>query len=103
MIADNYKIDPPQRVRDAIEHYKESNDWLAYFLSERCEVDKSYVVKSGELYNEYRIFCTQMGKFTRNTTDFYTALESICFERFRDKKGRYVKGIQLKSDFMEED
>lgn len=103
VITDNYKIDPPQKVRDAIEHYKESNDWLSYFLSERCELDSSYVAKSGEVYNEYRIFCTQVGEFTRSTTDFYTALESIGFERFRDKKGRYVKGLRLKSDFMEED
>lgn len=103
VIADNYKIEPPQKVRDAIEHYKESNDWLSYFLSERCEVDPAYVAKSGEVYNEYRIFCTQVGEFIRSTTDFYTALESIGFERYRDKKGRYVKGLRLKSDFMEEE
>ena len=32
VIADNYKIDPPQKVRDAIEHYKESNphDYQTY-------------------------------------------------------------------------
>lgn len=58
VIADNYKIEPPQKVRDAIEHYKESNDWLSYFLSERCELDPAYVAKSSEVYNEYRIFCT---------------------------------------------
>lgn len=103
VIADNYKIDPPQKVRDAIEHYKESNDWLSYFLSERCELEPAYVAKSSEVYNEYRIFCTQVGEFIRSTTDFYTALESIGFERYRDKKGRYVKGLRLKSDFMEEE
>jgi len=103
VIADNYKIDPPQKVRDAIEHYKESNDWLSYFLSERCETDKSYVAKSSEVYNEYRLFCTQVGEFIRSTTDFYTALESVGFERYRDRKGRYIKGLRLKTDFMEED
>lgn len=103
VIADNYKIDPPQKVRDAIEHYKESNDWLSYFLSERCELDPAYVAKSSEVYNEYRIFCTQVGEFTRSTTDFYTALETVGFERYRDRKGRYIKGLRLKSDFMEED
>lgn len=103
VIADNYKIAPPEKVCDAIEHYKESNDWLSYFLSERCELDPSYVAKSGEVYNEYRIFCTQVGEFIRSTTDFYTALESIGFERYRDKKGRYVKGLKLKTDFMKEE
>ena len=103
VIADNYKIDPPQKVRDAIEHYKESNDWLSYFLSERCELDLAYVAKSSEVYNEYRIFCTQVGEFTRSTTDFYTALETVGFERYRDRKGRYIKGLRLKTDFMEEE
>lgn len=103
VIVDNYKIAPPKKVCDAIEHYKESNDWLSYFLSERCELDPSYVAKSGEVYNEYRIFCTQVGEFIRSTTDFYTALESIGFERYRDKKGRYVKGLKLKTDFMKEE
>lgn len=103
VIADNYKIDPPQKVRDAIEHYKESNDWLSYFLSERCELDPAYVAKSSEVYNEYRIFCTQVGEFTRSTTDFYTALETVGFERYRDRKGRYIKGLRLKTDFMEEE
>lgn len=103
VIADNYKIAPPDKVCDAIEHYKESNDWLSYFLSERCELDPSYVAKSGEVYNEYRIFCTQVGEFIRSTTDFYTALESIGFERYRNKNGRYVKGLKLKADFMEEE
>lgn len=103
VIADNYKIDPPQKVRDAIEHYKESNDWLSYFLSERCELDSAYVAKSSEVYNEYRIFCTQVGEFTRSTTDFYTALETVGFERYRDRKGRYIKGLRLKTDFMEEE
>lgn len=103
VIADNYKIEPPKKVRDAIEHYKESNDWLSYFLSERCELDPAYVAKSSEVYNEYRIFCTQVGEFTRSTTDFYTALETVGFERYRDRKGRYIKGLRLKTEFMEED
>lgn len=103
VIKDNYKITPPQKVCDAIEHYKESNDWLSYFLSERCEIDSSYIEKSGEVYNEYRIFCTQMGEYIRSTTDFYTALETVGFEKFRDRNGRYIKGLKLKTDFMEED
>ena len=103
VIKDNYKITPPQKICDAIEHYRDSNDWLSYFLSERCEIDSSYIAKSGEVYNEYRIFCTQMGEYIRSTTDFYTTLETVGFEKFRDRNGRYIKGLKLKTDFMEED
>lgn len=102
VIADNYKIEPPQKVRDAIEQYKDNNDWLGSFLHERCEVDESYSEKSGDVYNEYRIFCNQMGEYTRSTTDFYTALEVAGYERFRNRKGRYIKGLKLKSDFTAE-
>lgn len=102
VIADNYKIEPPQKVRDAIEQYKDNNDWLGSFLHERCEVDESYSEKSGDVYNEYRIFCNQMGEYARSTTDFYTALEVAGYERFRNRKGRYIKGLKLKSDFTAE-
>lgn len=44
-----------------------------------------------------------MGEYIRSTTDFYTALETVGFEKFRDRNGRYIKGLKLKTDFMEED
>ena len=103
VIEENYKIDPPKKVLDAIESYKENNDWLSYFLLERCEVDESFVAKSGEVYNEYRMFCNQVGEFTRSTADFYTALETADFKRFRNAKGSHIKGLRLKSDFLQEE
>lgn len=102
VITDNYRIEPPQKVHDAIEHYKENNDWLSNFIAERCEVDAKYSEKSGDVYNEYRIFCNQMGEYARSTSDFYTALEVAGYDRFRDRKGRYIKGLKLKADFIEE-
>ena len=91
VITDNYRIEPPQKVHDAIEHYKENNDWLSNFIAERCEVDAKYSEKSGEVYNEYRIFCNQMGEYARSTSDFYTALEVAGYDRFRDRKGSSIK------------
>lgn len=102
VITDNYRIELPQKVHDAIEHYKENNDWLSNFIAERCEVDAKYSEKSGDVYNEYRIFCNQMGEYARSTSDFYTALEVAGYDRFRDRKGRYIKGLKLKADFIEE-
>ena len=102
VIADDFHITAPQKVREAIDAYKENNDWMSAFLNERCEIDKSYVAKSGEFYNEYRSFCLQVGEFVRSSADFYTALESFGFERYRDRKGRYVKGVRLKTEFDQE-
>ena len=100
VIAKDYHISQPQVVKDAITSYRENNDWLAHFLNDCCEVDKTYTEKSGELYNAYRNYCTQVGEYTRSTTDFYVALESAGFDRHKTNVGTIVRGLRLQSDFM---
>ena len=100
VIAKDYRITQPRVVVEAIRRYKENNDWLAQFLEECCEVDPTYTAKSGEFYNEYRAYCTQVGEYIRSTTDFYTAIELAGFEKKRTKAGIIVRGIRLKSDFL---
>lgn len=41
VIASDYKIVQPRVVQDAIQKYKENNDWLAHFLDDCCEIDPS--------------------------------------------------------------
>lgn len=100
VIECNFKLTVPQCVRDAIEHYRENNDWLSMFIEDCCEVDPSYTQKSGELYQEYRAYCARTGEYTRSTTDFYTGLDTAGFEKRKSKAGIMVYGIRLKSDFM---
>ena len=101
VIKTNYKAQPPKKVEEAIEDYKENNDWLSHFLLECCEIDKTYRAKSGEVYEEYRAFCFRTGEFARSTADFYTALDSAEFERHKTNKGMIVKGLRIKSEFDE--
>lgn len=101
VIEHNFKLSIPQCVSDAINHYRENNDWLSMFIEDCCEVDPSYTQKSGELYQEYRAYCARTGEYTRSTTDFYTGLDTAGFEKRKSKTGILVYGIRLKSDFME--
>ena len=101
VIEAGYRIELPGKVREAISAYKENNDWLAHFLEECCELDKIFTEKSGELYSEYRAFCMRTGEYTRSTTDFYTALDIAGFIRHRKKTGVIVRGLKLKSDFLD--
>lgn len=101
VIAENYEIEPPQKVKDAIEAYKENNDWLSHFFMECCEIDETHTAKSGEVYNRYRAYCMQTGEFIRSTADFYTALDLEGFERNKTKKGSIIKGFRLTSEFLE--
>lgn len=100
VIEEKFKIEPPECVKKAIDSYRQDNDWLSQFLSERCEVGDNFKVKSGELYSDYRSYCMTTGDYTRSTTDFYTAIELAGFSRQRDRNGRFVKGLKIKSDFL---
>ncbi|MDR1775777.1 MAG: DNA primase, partial [Actinomycetes bacterium] len=96
VIDKDFHITPPECVRNAIDAYKQDNDWLEHFLCERCEIGDGYSEKSGELYASYRGFCLAVGEYTRSTADFYAAIEGAGFIRRRAKDGRYIDGLRLK-------
>lgn len=102
-INKGFKFTEPQVVVDAINEYRENNDWLGQFIEEHCDVDPSYSEKSGELYQQYRLSCIQCGEFVRSTSDFYGSLEKAGFFRYRKKSGRVIVGLRLKDgqDFLE--
>ena len=93
----------PQSVRDAIDRYRDANDWLGQFIEDHCDVAPSFSEKSGELYQAYRIACAQSGEYVRSTTDFYGALEKAGFVKHRTNAGRMISGLRLKDgqDFLE--
>lgn len=99
VIKDEYQIDAPKRVQDAIAAYKENNDWMKHFLDECCEIDSTLTEKSGELYTAYRAYCLRTGEFTRSAGDFYSVLEIENFQKKKTKKGIIVYGLRLKSEF----
>lgn len=101
VIKEKYRLELPEKVEVAIETYRENNDWLSHFLSGCCEIDETYTAKSGEVYNEFRAFCFRTGEFARSTADFYTALDAAGFERHKTRKGVIVKGLRIKSEFLE--
>ncbi len=77
----DFKVPLPKVVEDAIEAYREDNDWMGHFLADCCDINKDASEKSGELYQAYRAYCLQNGEFTRSTTDFYSAIEKAGFVR----------------------
>ena len=102
-IEKEFHFDIPSVVQDAIDQYREANDWMGQFLEEACERDASYSEKSSELYQQYRMYCMQNGEYTRSTSDFYGALEKAGFTKKRTNAGRMIIGLRLKDglDFLE--
>jgi len=94
-IAADFKIAEPKVVVDAIQAYREDNDWLGQFIDECCELDPSYQEKSGDVYQAYRAYCMTNGEYIRSTTDFYSAMEKAGINRRRTNKANVVVGLKL--------
>lgn len=102
VIGEKYKIRTPDVVTEAIRHYRESQDWLAHFLGECCELGQGFSVKSGELLEAYRDYCSTTGDYQRSTSDFYTALDQTeGVERRKRAEGIMVYGLRLRTEFDE--
>ena len=97
-IEAGYRVEPPEIVKQAIEAYRQQNDWLNNYLSERCEIDTTYKQKSGELYADYRNYCLNTGDYTRSAPDFKAAIENAGFTTKKTKTGAFVYGLQLIPD-----
>lgn len=101
-IQKEFKLSTPQCVQDAVEAYREENDWLGHFISECCDEDPAVSERSGELYQQYRAYCQANGEYIRSTTDFYSAIEKAGYHKHKTNKGAMIDGLKLKagSDFM---
>ena len=91
----------PEKVREAVEVYRENNNWLVNFLNDCCVVENFCNEKSGRLYEVYREYCTRMGDFARSTTDFYGALLRKGHARKRNRYGSFVLGLKLRPEWNE--
>ena len=94
-IDNHFKLKNPKVVQDAIEKYKQDNDWMSHFLDACCELGTGLEEKSGDVYCAYRSYCTRTGEFIRSTAEFYNALEMRGIRRRRTSKSNLLVGIAL--------
>ena len=97
-IAAQYKIELPGCVQAAIRNYREDNDWLTGFLEECCEKGANFKVRSGDLYQEYRLYCTRTGDYTRSAADFKRSVEDSGLMFRKSKDGMYCYGLRIRDD-----
>jgi P4 family phage/plasmid primase-like protien len=102
VIAREFHLQVPPCVQQAIDKYRENNDWMGNFLQECCKFGPTLEQPSGLFYQEYRNYCSNTGEFIRGTADFYAALESAGFQRRKNKNGSFIHGLALEhKDFLQ--
>jgi len=98
VIQNDYQLPVPKCVKDAIEEYRDQNDWFAHFLEDKCTIDENVKESSNALYQTYRNYAYDNNEYVRSTTDFYAALDKAGFIRAKLHNKRFFKGLILKKD-----
>ena len=91
----DYHLPTPKVVQDAIDEYREQNNWFNHFIEDCCEVDSKAKVSSSALYSAYRKYSAENGEFVRSTTEFYSTLEKNGYKKVVEKRIKYIKGLSL--------
>lgn len=102
VIDREYHLALPACVRQAVAVYREDNDWLSNFITTCCDVGRELEQSSGKFYETYRSYCNLTGEYFRDSATFYGALDQAGFHRVRHTAGRFITGLKLKDDALED-
>jgi len=90
-------LDPPQCVRNATAAYRKSQNPLQDFIGDCCELDPEALTPVAKLRTAYEGWSAETGFASPlNPNRFADALRTFDCEAFRDRTGRYWRGIQLR-------
>jgi putative DNA primase/helicase len=89
-------LNPPATVQEATAEYRETEDTIGQFISERCVVNESARVKSSELYIEYHSWCEGNGHKPVWGNVFGQRM-AVKFSKKPTNKGIFYSGIGIRS------
>lgn len=90
------KLKKPASVEEATTTYLREEDWLGAFVEDCCEVDNAAESRSGELYAAYQAWAGSNGLRAKSSRDFSYTMESVGYEKRKNKAGAFWLGIKLK-------
>lgn len=86
----------PEEVKRATQEYKQDQDTMQPFITERCETGAGFTAKASELYGVYKAWADQNGEKTMTNTMFGRELSERGIEKKRTNTGFVYTGIQAK-------
>jgi putative DNA primase/helicase len=88
-------LQPPKQVRIASTEYREEQDPLGVWITERCTQDPSTASPTGDLYRDFSEWAEQSNEEAMTAEAFGKALGNRGFASQRTKKTRLRKGLAL--------
>lgn len=94
-IQNGFKLDFPDAVIEATEEYRQRENWLENFISERCIREPNACIGAHELYQEYREWAEETGEYVRRENDFAAAMETAGYQKITPKNRKTWVGLRL--------
>ena len=85
---------PPKKVRDAVASYFDTEDFVADWIAEDCEVGEAYEATTADLYASWRRRAESLGIDPGNARDLGERLRALGFESSRTRRARGWKGLR---------
>jgi putative DNA primase/helicase len=92
-------LNPPQIVKDQLDHYQQDMDTVAKFVDAQLVLDPASKIQSSELYQEYRSWCQRMGYSQQDDKQFKASMlriEKVTYGR--SKAVRHYAGVRYRWD-----
>ena len=96
-------LKPPTSVMSATEEYLEAEDALGRWLSEECVQHSNSRTPTDELYQSWKAWTEKWGEYTGTLRKFSDDLYKRGFDRSRSSKKRFIQGLALNGDAVQED
>jgi putative DNA primase/helicase len=92
-------LNPPQIVKDQLDHYQQDMDTVGKFVDAQLVLDPASKIQSSELYQEYRSWCQRMGYSQQDDKQFKVSMlriEKVTYGR--SKAVRHYAGVRYRWD-----
>ena len=70
-------LNPPQIVKDQLDHYQQDMDTVGKFVDAQLVLDPASKIQSSELFQEYRSWCQRMGYSLQDDKQFKVSMLRI--------------------------
>ena len=87
-------LQPPQKVRDAVASYFDTEDFVGDWIAEDCEVGEPTNRSTAELYASWGRRAESLGIDPGNARDLGERLRALGFHSVRTRKSRGWKGLR---------
>ncbi|MBR1566751.1 MAG: hypothetical protein IJ649_08305 [Oscillospiraceae bacterium] len=94
-VRNGFKLDLPDVVVEATEEYRQREDWLNNFISERCVREPNAQERARALYLAYKEWAQDAGEYVRRENDFSDAMEKAGFQYISPKNKKTYIGLRI--------